>query len=125
MRRPPDPVESRQGPQAIAEVSAADAKPYDILLVPGGRGTRPEVDNAGLIDWLRRHAEASRIVATVCTGTALLARTGHLDGRKATTNKKAFDWVMSQGPNVDWQGRARWVVDGKFTPPRVSPPAST
>ena len=88
--------------------------PYDILLVPGGRGTRREVDNGALIAWLRRHAEACEIVATVCTGAALLARTGLLDGRKATTNKASFGWVRTQGPGVDWQPRARWVVDGKY-----------
>jgi putative intracellular protease/amidase len=108
------PVESRQGPKAIADVALADAKPYDILLIPGGRGTRREVGNTRLIDWLRRHAEASTVVATVCTGAALLARTGLLDGRKATTNKASFGWVVSQGPNVVWQPRARWVVDAKY-----------
>jgi putative intracellular protease/amidase len=108
------PIESRQGPKAVADVALADAKPYDILLVPGGRGTRREVGNTRLIDWLRRHAEASTVVATVCTGAALLARTGLLDGRKATTNKASFGWVVSQGPKVLWQPRARWVVDGKY-----------
>ncbi len=107
-------VESRQGPKAIADVAIADAKPYDILLIPGGQGTRREVGNATLIDWLRRHAEKSHVVATVCTGTALLARTGLLDRHKATTNKAAFRWVMEQGPNVLWQPRARWVADGKY-----------
>jgi putative intracellular protease/amidase len=108
------PIASRQGPKAIADVTLSEAKPYDILLIPGGQGTRREVGNPVLIDWLHRHAEASAVVATVCTGTALLARTGLLDGRKATTNKAAFGWVTAQGPGVDWQPRARWVVDGKF-----------
>jgi len=108
------PVASRQGSKAIADISLTDAEPYDILLIPGGLGVRTEVGNTTLIDWLRRHAEASKIVATVCTGTALLARTGLLNGRKATTNKAAFRWVMGQGPAVRWQPRARWVVDDKY-----------
>lgn len=108
------PVESRQGPKAIADIALGEAAPYDILLVPGGRGTRREVDNDALISWLRRHAEACAIVATVCTGAALLARTGLVDGRKATTNKASFDWVRTQGSGVDWQQQARWVVDGKY-----------
>ena len=43
-----------------------------------------------------------------------MAKAGLLDGKRATTNKRAFDWVASQGPNVDWQRKARWVEDGKF-----------
>lgn len=108
------PVASRQGPQAIADVAIEDASPYDILLIPGGQGTRREIDNAHLIECLACHARASNFVATVCTGSALLARTGLLDGRKATSNKAAFAWVKQQGPNVIWQDCARWVVDGKF-----------
>ena len=107
-------VASNQGPRAIADTSLADAEPYDILLIPGGRGTRREVDNAALIAWIGAQAQKSRVVATVYTGAALLARTGLLDGRKATSNKSAFGWVMEQGPKVLWQQRARWVVDGKF-----------
>jgi len=107
-------VASHQGPAAVAGTSIREAQPFDILLIPGGLGTRREVANKSLIDWIRAHAEKSPIVATVCTGAALLARTGLLDGRKATSNKVAFEWVVSQGPNVVWQRRARWVVDGKY-----------
>jgi transcriptional regulator GlxA family with amidase domain len=52
------------------------------------------------------------VTTTVCTGSALLARTGLLDGRPATSNKLAWDWVVQQGPRVRWQRRARWVDDG-------------
>jgi putative intracellular protease/amidase len=108
------PVASRQGVKAVAELSLADAKTFDVLLIPGGRGTRREVDNAALITWIGAKAQTAKFVATVCTGSALLARTGLLDGRKATSNKAAFGWVMEQGPKVLWQPRARWVVDGKY-----------
>lgn len=110
----PGPVASRQGPKAIADIALGDAEPYDILLIPGGRGTRSEVDNAVLTGWIGAHANACTIVASVCTGAALLARSGLLDGCKATSNKLSFDWVVSQGPKVDWQPHARWVVDEKF-----------
>ena len=86
----------------------------DIFLIPGGWGTRPEVNNVILIDLIREISLASKYVLTVCTGTALLAKTGLLNGKKATSNKRAFDWVMTQGPDVDWIRKARWVVDGRF-----------
>lgn len=107
-------VESSPGSRSIADISIDVAPRFDILLVPGGLGTRREADNARLVDWIGRTAEQSDIVATVCTGAALLARTGLLEGRRATTNKRAYEWVVSQGPNVTWQPRARWVEDGKF-----------
>ena len=85
-----------------------------IFLIPGGYGTRIEVNNIALIDSIRQVANGSEYVLTVCTGTALLAKTGLLDGKKATSNKRAFDWVCSTGENVQWIRQARWVVDGKY-----------
>lgn len=109
-----EPVASRQGPASVIDATFTDGNAFDLLLVPGGPGTRTEVDNAGLIDWLGQASDASELVATVCTGSALLARSGRLDGIKATSNKAAFQWVTEQGPKVDWQAEARWVEDGKF-----------
>ncbi len=86
----------------------------DIFLIPGGFGTRREADNPVLIDKIRNLSLSSRFVLTVCTGSGLLARTGLLDGRTATSNKRAFEWVMAQGQNVNWVKRARWTKDGKF-----------
>ena len=51
---------------------------------------------------------------SVCTGSALLAATGLLNGLEATTNKRAFDWVRGTNPPVLWQGTARWTHSGKF-----------
>ena len=108
------PIASGAGPRAVADDLFSAGRGYDLLLVPGGPGTRCEVSNETLLAWLRSQGEAASKVATVCTGSALLARTGLLDGRKATTNKAAFAWVTQQGPAVDWQARARWVEDGKY-----------
>lgn len=72
------------------------------------------MDNGALIAWLKQRAEAAAMVTSVCTGAGLLARAGLLDGRRATSNKRAFAWVRSQGPKVAWVAAARWVVDGKF-----------
>jgi putative intracellular protease/amidase len=86
----------------------------DIFLIPGGHGTRTEVINDSLIKIITEISEESSYVLTVCTGTALLAKTGLLDNRSATTNKRAFEWVVSINAKVNWIRRARWVVDGKF-----------
>lgn len=108
------PVAARGGPKTHVDDLMSDHKPYDILLVPGGLCTRREVENAALLDWLRAAAGRARLVTSVCTGATLLARAGLLDHRKATTNKLAWDWATAQGPNVDWQRKARWVEDGAF-----------
>jgi transcriptional regulator GlxA family with amidase domain len=107
-------VASAQGPRAVADHGLDDCPRLDVLLVPGGMGTRREVDNARLGGWIAARAADAELVTSVCTGAALLARAGVLDGRRATTNKRAFDWVVSQGPRVTWVRRARWVEDGRF-----------
>ncbi len=107
-------VVSAQGPAAVAGYDFADAPHLDLLLVPGGIGTRTEVDNPVLLEWLARRVRIAEIAMSVCTGAALLARAGVLDGRRATTNKRNFRWVAEQGPRVNWIKEARWVDDGKF-----------
>jgi transcriptional regulator GlxA family with amidase domain len=107
-------IGSSQGPKSVADHTFDDAVDYDILLVPGGQGTRREVNNAALLSWLKTQAETVEYMTSVCTGSALLAKAGVLGGVRATTNKAAFQWVTAQGPEVRWQAQARWVEDGKF-----------
>ena len=107
-------IASTQGPRSVIDDLFADDRAYDILLVPGGRGTRREIDNPRLLGWLKAKAASAEYVASVCTGSALLAKAGLLDGIAATTNKLAFDWVKSQGPAVHWQSRARWMEADRF-----------
>ncbi len=114
MAEQPGVVKPGEGPPSYAEYRVVDAPDYDILLIPGGFGTRTFVNREA---FLRQLAEASRratVTATVCTGSALLARTGLLDGRPATSNKIAWDWVVQQGPHVTWVRQARWVDDGNI-----------
>lgn len=108
------PVTSAQGVEALTEYSFENAPQFDIILVPGGMGTRDEVNNPAMLDFLRKQDRGTTWTTSVCTGSALLARAGILDGRKATTNKRAYEWATSQSDAVQWQGRARWVVDGKY-----------
>ena len=106
------PVKSGEGPTTHADYAFADAPTYDVLLVPGGFGTRKAVNNTALLLALTAASRAATVTTTVCTGSALLARTGLMDNRPATSNKIAWDWVVQQGPRVRWQRQARWVDDG-------------
>jgi transcriptional regulator GlxA family with amidase domain len=108
-------VASAQGPKAIADFSFEDCPHIDILLVPGGVGTRREIANEALLKSIVDRAGKAEIAASVCTGASLLAKAGLLDGRSATTNKFSFKWVTEQGPRVNWIKQARWVDDGKFS----------
>jgi len=90
-----------------------------MLLLPGGmgaRGPRGEENTGPVVQFLKTldlSGEGSiKHVLTVCTGSEILARTGLLDGRNATTNKRAFNDVKAKHPNVKWVAKARWVVDG-------------
>ena len=107
-------VKSSSGPSGLADATMADSNGFDVLLIPGGIGTRKQITNPQFLAEMKRLAEASRLVATVCTGSFLLARTGLIDGRKATSNKRAFQLVKTNAPKVNWVARARWVEDGKY-----------
>jgi transcriptional regulator GlxA family with amidase domain len=100
------------GPKVIAEYDFEDAPALDIILVPGGYGTIPELDNLALLKFLKVRSEQAQITASVCTGSALLAKAGVLDGHKATSNKQIFALSVMQSDKVEWIEEARWVDDG-------------
>jgi transcriptional regulator GlxA family with amidase domain len=105
------PVRSAQGPEVVPQTSYEEAARPDVVLVPGGIGTRRLVDDRAFLSWLSAWAGTADLVTSVCTGSALLAAAGLLDGYRATSNKRAFSWVCQQGPRVEWVPRARWVED--------------
>jgi transcriptional regulator GlxA family with amidase domain len=98
----------------IQETSAhGDKGAIDVLVVPGGIGTRNHTSVE--IDFVRRMYPSLKAALSVCTGATILARADVLDGRRATTNKRAWEWTTSNGPDFNWIGEARWVVDGNIT----------
>lgn len=107
------PVTSSQRVQVIAEKALDSSDNPDVLFIPGGKGTRTLVNDRVFLDHLHRLGSQAEHVLTVCTGSALAAAAGLLDGRDATSNKLAFGWATAQGPNVNWQSQARWVEDSK------------
>lgn len=106
-------ITSRQGIRVLTEDIQSDDCD-GILLIPGGQGTRSLVNDTKFIDKLSEMVLNTKYCLTVCTGSALLAKTGLLNHKKATSNKKAFEWVKSINPDVLWVEKARWVVDEKY-----------
>ncbi|KAI1809426.1 class I glutamine amidotransferase-like protein [Poronia punctata] len=86
----------------------------DVLLVPGGYGNRNLTTMNSVADFVKGVYPRLRYLLTVCTGSAVVASSGLLDGKNATTNKMSWDWATSQGPEVNWVRHARWVVDGNI-----------
>ena len=101
-------------PTVLADYGFDDAPSLDLILLPGGIGTFPELENEKMLNFLREKSALAQITSSVCTGSALLAKAGLLDGRKATTNKMFFSLAASQSDKVQWMEQARWVDDGEF-----------
>ncbi len=99
-------------PRVIADTALADAPKLDIILVPGGFGTFAQLENETLLEWLDERSGEARYMASVCTGSAILAKAGVLDGKKATGNKMFFSFIAGQGEETEWVKKARWVDDG-------------
>jgi putative intracellular protease/amidase len=105
------PVHSAQNVEVVATQNYRTAVVGDIVMVPGGIGTRALVNDHEFLAWLSRFASSAELVTSVCTGSAVLAAAGLLDGYRATSNKMAFRWASEQGKNVTWVPQARWVQD--------------
>lgn len=108
------PVRSFQGPQTVAEYDFGNAPQCELLLLPGGLGTIPELENQAMLDYLKTASAQAQQTMSVCSGSALLAKAGLLDGRRATSNKMFFDLARSQSSKVDWVEAARWVDADPF-----------
>ncbi len=105
------PVRSAHRPQVIADAAYREAPVPEVVLVPGGRGTRLLVEDESCLSWVADWAKSAELVTSVCTGAGVLAAAGLLDGYRATSNKRAFAWAREQGKHVEWVPQARWVGD--------------
>ncbi|RAX19047.1 DJ-1/PfpI family protein [Actinomyces sp. Z5] len=107
----PGPVRSRQGVRLVADGILADAHHCDLLMTPGGQGVRRLVSDSRFLSTLADSASTVDCVTSVCTGSALLAAAGMLEGYRATSNLRAFEWVSGFGVEVNWVRGVRWVHD--------------
>lgn len=109
-----DPVPSYHGVRTMVDRTLSESSTYDLILIPGGDSAPLAPRNEAINKWIIDASAGAEYVIAVCTGTVLLATTGLLDGRRATTNKKDFTATIPYGPDVAWVPQARWVEDGKF-----------
>lgn len=107
-------VESSQKVKVETNLYIRDDDILKILFVPGGSGTREKVHDNDFINFIENISKESKYIISVCTGSALLAKAGILNGKRATTNKRAFNWVTEQNEDVLWVKEARWVKDGNI-----------
>ena len=104
------------GLQVVPDFHFEQAPRIDVLLIPGGFGTRALIEDDAALEWIAGTAAGAELVTSVCTGSLLLARAGLLDGKRATTHGSALD-LLEQigGGKVTVERGARWVDDGIVT----------
>jgi transcriptional regulator GlxA family with amidase domain len=108
------PVLARNGLSVNPGFTFANCPPPDILLVPGGQGTRREIHNESLVNWVKAQAGRVELLLSVCTGALILAQAGLLDGLSATTHFLAFDELRALAPNTALCRDERYVDNGKI-----------
>lgn len=107
-----DPVRATGGLRVLPHHDFASAPRIDLLVIPGGFGTRALLEDAPTLEWIRRTAAAAQRVTSVCTGSLLLARAGLLKGLRATTHWGALDLLARLDPTLTVDREARVVEDG-------------
>lgn len=107
------PVIARNGLSVNSHYALADCPRPDILLMPGGQGTRAEMHNAPLVEWIKKTAGNAELVLSVCTGALLLAKAGLLEGLEATTHHGAIELLRQVAPNTTVHSDRRFVDNGR------------
>lgn len=109
-----EPIRCAKGLRVLADHTFADCPPLDVILVPGGRGTRTQRTNDAMIRFVTEQARRSEWTTSVCTGSFILEAAGLLEGKRATTHWAAIDELLALAPDLDLDREARWVVDGNI-----------
>lgn len=109
----PGRIALRGGFRVEPACTIADAPPTDILIIPGGVGTRRLMDDAALLAWLRQAADRAELVLSVCTGALLLGKAGLLDGLDVTTHQSALELLREVAPGARVHRGERFLDNGK------------
>jgi transcriptional regulator GlxA family with amidase domain len=108
-----EPIVATGGMKVIPDHTFENCHQLDILVVPGGWGTRKELNNPILLDWLRTRAAEVETLTSVCTGSMLLGYAGLLNGLHATTHWRSLDWMRESFPSVTVEYDKHFVEDGR------------
>lgn len=106
------PVECAKGLVIEARYSYADAPEYDVLVYPGGRGVRSQLQDEVQLDWVRGAHQRTPLMTSVCTGALVYAAAGLLKGRPATTHWRSLETLRQLDPTIDVRPDERFVDDG-------------
>jgi transcriptional regulator GlxA family with amidase domain len=107
------PIECAKGLKVLADHSWDSAPEIDVLVYPGGRGTRAQLGDEGVRGWVRSVHERARLTTSVCTGALVLADAGLLKGRAATTHWSDFDELLEIDGSIDARPQSRFVDEGE------------
>jgi len=107
-----NPIRCAKGLRVVADHTFDDCPDLDVIVVPGGLGSRAEMHNPAMLDFVRRQATHTTWTTSVCTGAFILFGAGLLEGKTATTHWAAFDELRGHAPDLDLDPEARWVVQG-------------
>jgi transcriptional regulator GlxA family with amidase domain len=107
------PITARNGLSVNPKYALADAPAIDLLLIPGGYGTRPLTHDQPLLEWIGQRAASAELVLSVCTGSLLLAKAGLLTGLSATTHHAALDLLCEVAPGTNIRRDVRLVDNGR------------
>ena len=108
-----DPLMATGGLRVIPDATLETCPPLDILVVPGGWGTRAEMKNQRVLKWIAERAREIETLTSVCTGAMLLGQIGLLDGRRATTHWRSLEWMRQSFPSVTVEDKLHVVEDGQ------------
>ena len=108
------PVTCAKGLRVLPDETWETAPPLDVLVYPGGRGTRRELQDEAVLDWIRDLAAGDTVVASVCTGSLVLATAGLLDGKPATTHWGSLELLPTLGREIEVRPDDRFVDNGNI-----------
>ncbi len=108
------PIKARNDLSINPRYTIDDCPRPDIVVIPGGYGTRREMRNDRVLQWVKRSAAECELILSVCSGALILAKAGLLDGLRATTHRGALDELKEASPNVVLAPTERFVDNGRI-----------